>query len=276
MRTLYDSVTPRNILKANPTPQMVGGYLNGPYAWSQADWDLFPNAVHVRISVRASFLDGHVLDVETGDATPAEAPGWITARRNAGADPSIYCNRSTWPQVAAACQAAGVPEPHYFIATASGQAQIPMGAVAAQYLLDVAPGIDVSAVADYWPGVDGPATNPTSSTTPQEDDMAFGTPAPAGTNEHVDVGVAGCKQLRIHTSFGHVVHVRAVLFYGDTGADPNGTGEGGGYDGEFRTPKARWDWAPNRPGPIAIPTGSTSCTVLYDADHSFYISAAAL
>lgn len=276
MRTMYDSVTPRNILKANPNPQMVGGYLNGRYAWSQADWALFPNAVHVRISVRDSLLDGHVLDVETGDATPQEAPGWLTARRKAGADPAIYCNRSTWPQVQAACQAAGVPEPHYFIATASGQAQIPTGAVAAQYLLDVAPGIDVSAVADYWPGVDGPASNPTSSTTPQEDDMAFGTPAPAGTNEHVDLGVAGCKQLRIHTSFGHVVHVRAVLFYGDTGVDPNGTGEGGGYDGEFRTPKARWDWAPNRPGPIAIPTGSTSCTVLYDADHSFYVSAAAL
>ncbi|WP_329064862.1 glycoside hydrolase family 25 protein [Amycolatopsis sp. NBC_01480] len=112
------------------------------------------------------------------------------------------------------------------------------------------------------------------STTIGEDDMAFGTPAPAGTNEHVDLGVVGCKQLRIHTSFGHVVHVRAVLFYGDTGADPNGTGEGGGYDGEFRTPKARWDWAPNRPGPIAIPVGSTSCTVLYDADHAFYVSAA--
>ncbi|WP_336158203.1 hypothetical protein [Amycolatopsis sp. VC5-11] len=154
MRIMYDSVTPRNILKANPKPQMVGGYINGRYKWSDADWALFPDAVHVRISVRASFLDGDVLDVEPGDADPSEVPAWLTARRKAGADPSVYCNRSTWPQVAAACKAAGIAEPHYFIATASGRAQIPAGAVAAQYLLDIAPGIDVSAVADYWPGVD--------------------------------------------------------------------------------------------------------------------------
>jgi hypothetical protein len=144
--------------------------------------------------------------------------------------------------------------------------------VAAQYLLDVAPGIDVSAVADYWPGVDTAPATPAA--TSQEDDMAFGTPAPAGTNEHVDFAVAGCKALRIHTSFGHVVKVRAVLFYKDTGSNPQGDGAGGGYDGEFRTPKEAWDWAPNRPGPMTIPANATTCTVLYDADHPFFVSAA--
>lgn len=115
----------------------------------------------------------------------------------------------------------------------------------------------------------------TTPTSEEDDDMSFGTPATAGTNEHVDLAVVGCSRLRIHTSFGHVVHVRAILFYKDTGTNPKGDGTGGGYGGEFRTPKEHWDWQPNRPGPIAIPSGATTCTVLYDADHPFYVSAAA-
>lgn len=150
MRKMYDAVTPTNIPR---DAQIVAGYLNGKYAWTAAEWAMFPNAVHVRISVRAAFLDGHVLDVEPGDATPAESVGWVKARRAAGADPSVYCNRSSWPQVRAAFQLAREPEPHYWIATASGKLEIPAGAVAAQYLLDT-DGVDRSAVADYWPGVD--------------------------------------------------------------------------------------------------------------------------
>jgi hypothetical protein len=61
MRMMFDAVTPENIPK---DAEIVGGYLNGRYAWSAADWARFPHAMHVRISVRAAFLDGHVLDVE--------------------------------------------------------------------------------------------------------------------------------------------------------------------------------------------------------------------
>jgi hypothetical protein len=151
MRTMYDAVTPRNI-PANA--QMVAGYVNGTYAWSAADWARFPNAVKVQISVRAAWTVGHVLDVEPGDSTPAEAVGWVQARRAHGADPSVYCNYSTWASVRAAFQAAKVAEPHYWIARYNGVQEVYPGSVAKQHSGDVPPGIDISSVADYWPGVD--------------------------------------------------------------------------------------------------------------------------
>lgn len=160
VRSMQDAVTPSNIDPA--AVQLVAGYLNGRYAWSAADWARFPAEIHVGISVRADYLGGHVLDVEPGDATPAQAVGWVLARRSAGADPTVYCNASTWPSVRSAFRAAGVPEPHYWIAKYDGDPTIPAGAVAKQYRGDVAPGIDVSSVADYWPGVD-PAPIPTTA-----------------------------------------------------------------------------------------------------------------
>jgi len=159
MRTMYDALTARNILKKDRRPVMVAGYIDRiKYApWSTADWGFFPDAIKVRIVKKASTNDGHVLDVEPGDATPAEAPGWAAMRRRSGfAHPVIYCNRSTWPKVKAAFAAQKIEPPLYWIATASGKPEIPAGAIAAQYLLDVEPGIDISVVADYWPGVDTP------------------------------------------------------------------------------------------------------------------------
>lgn len=152
-RTMYDAVTAANI---PADARMVAGYIDriklAP--WSAADWARFPSAVKVEIVKKASTDDGHVLDVEPGDATPAEAPGWVLLRRAAGADPTVYCNASTWPAVRAAFAAARVAEPHYWIAKYDGDPTIPDGAVAKQYRGNVAPGIDVSAVRDYWPGVD--------------------------------------------------------------------------------------------------------------------------
>jgi hypothetical protein len=161
MRTMYDAVTARNILKKDGRPVLVAGYVDriklAP--WTAADWALFPDALKVRIVKKASTDDGHVLDVEPGDATPEEAPGWAKRRRASGfAYPVIYCNRSTWPKVKAAFKAQRVEPPLYWIATATGKREIPEGAIAAQYLLDVAPGIDISVVADFWPGVDSPGS----------------------------------------------------------------------------------------------------------------------
>lgn len=157
MRIMYDALTARNILKKDRRPALVAGYVDriklAP--WAAADWALFPDALKVRIVKKASTNDGHVLDVEPGDATPEQAPGWAAMRRRSGfAHPTIYCNRSTWPKVKAAFAAQRVEPPLYWIATATGKPEIPAGAVAAQYLLDVPPGIDISVVADYWPGVD--------------------------------------------------------------------------------------------------------------------------
>jgi hypothetical protein len=277
MRTMYDAVNADNILAADRTPEMVAGYIDKIKLepWSGGDWALFPDAVKVQIVKKASTNAGHVLDVEPGDATPAEAPGWVRMRRSAGADPSIYVQKSTWATVQAEFVRQHVDQPHYWIAHYNGDPTLPtlngITAVAKQYRGDVAPGYDVSSVADHWPGVDD-ARPPQRE---EDDDMGFGRPCPAGTNQHADIAVAGCTALRLHCSFNQFVNVRAVLFYADT---PKGSAEaagvGGGYDGEFRTPRQTWRWDQNRPGPLEIPEHATSCTVLYDAQHEFFLSAA--
>jgi hypothetical protein len=159
MRTMYDAVTARNI---PADARMVAGYIDKIKLepWSAADWARFPNAVKVTIVKKASTNDGDVLDVEPGDATPAEAPGWVQRRRAAGADPTVYMNLSTWPTVRKAFADQNVAPPHYWVARYDGVASIPadwlaLGCVAKQYAGDIAPGIDLNIVVDYWPGVDG-------------------------------------------------------------------------------------------------------------------------
>ncbi|GAA1644266.1 hypothetical protein GCM10009764_77320 [Nocardia ninae] len=69
------------------------------------DGDRFPNAIKVRIAVDPQTNDGEVLDVEQGSGRPDQAPGWIRMRQGAGlARPTIYCSKSKWPEVQAACQ----------------------------------------------------------------------------------------------------------------------------------------------------------------------------
>jgi len=268
MRKMYDSVTPENIPK---DAAIVGGYLNGRYAWSASDWARFPNSVHVRISVRAAFLDGHVLDVEPGDATPAQSVGWVKARRAAGADPSIYCNRSTWPQVRAAFATAHEPEPHYWIATASGKFEIPAGAVAAQYLLDV-DGVDRSAVADHWPGVDSAQPHLDNKFPNQEEEEmsvlvpANCTPAADGSlngDDYVAVPVNGKTALYLAPAYGRrvrVIELRAVKDNAD------GKPQFGKLEPGLEGP---WFANSDQPGPIPLPTGTRHAVIRYAADHAF-------
>jgi hypothetical protein len=159
-RILWDAVTPENIPR---DAQMVAGYIDGHEGvWTPEQWAYFPNAVTIRIAVWASTNAGQVLDVETGDATPEQAVGWVLMRRAAGQDPSVYCNLSTWPAVQQAFRAAGVPEPHYWIAAVpglGGTAVYP-GSIAQQF--DSPGPYDRSYVAGFWPGVDtgsGPPDN---------------------------------------------------------------------------------------------------------------------
>lgn len=158
MRTMYDGITPSRL---PADAQLVAGYLTGPYAWKASDWARFPNVPHVQIATQSTYNVGNCLDVETGDATPTGAVQWVKNRRAAGVDPSVYCNASTWPAVRTAFAAAGVAEPHYWIAKYDQNPALPAGAVAKQHTNTT--GWDLSSVADYWPGVD-PAP---------EDNMAF-------------------------------------------------------------------------------------------------------
>ena len=160
-RTMYDSITAADI---PATATMIAGYIDLNSRWSDADWARFPNATKVRITRSASTNDGHVLDVERFLATPEQAPGWVQMRRRAGADPTVYCNASALSAVQAAFDAAGVAQPHYWVARYDNTPTVPAGCVAKQYINDPASGghWDLSAVADYWPGVD-PAPTPSSS-----------------------------------------------------------------------------------------------------------------
>jgi hypothetical protein len=158
---------------------LVAGYDDGDYAWAAADWDRFPNSVHVHIAVHASTNSGSVLDVENGDATPADAVSWVLTRRAAGADPSVYCNQgdpdSGWPAVRAAFQGLAVPEPHYWVAAyvsdPSRVPAVPAGAVALQYY-DFGD-YDASVVVDYWPGVDDPQDAPPMPPVPPVAPVSF-------------------------------------------------------------------------------------------------------
>lgn len=102
---MYDGIASlaAGIAREFPDAPKVAYYVDGRYAWSPAEIALFPHADHVTIAVRASTNAGDVLDVETGDATPAEAAGWITARHAAGLyRPTVYCSESVVPAVRAA------------------------------------------------------------------------------------------------------------------------------------------------------------------------------
>jgi hypothetical protein len=163
-RAMYDAVTPGNI---PPDPRLVAGYADGLYANLGQMRARFPHATIVRIAVRWT-TRAQVLDVETGDATPAEAVLWCT-KTMAGTpngELTVYCNTSTWPAVRAAFHAARVAEPQYWIAHYDGVPSIPAGAIAKQYS-DPGP-YDLSVVADHWPGVD-PAPNPTPTPHPEPD-----------------------------------------------------------------------------------------------------------
>lgn len=158
MRTMYDSITVAN-LPANA--RMAAGYVDGRWPTFAILAQHFPNAVRVSIAVSPSSA-AMVLDVEQGDATPAQAVGWVVNQRNAGRDPTVYCSTYAWPAVKTQFASRGVALPHWWRADYNGRAALEMGEIAHQYA-DIGP-YDISAVVDYWPGVD---PIPTS----EEDDM---------------------------------------------------------------------------------------------------------
>jgi hypothetical protein len=167
---MFDSVTPSNI---PVNAHAVAGYVNGRYAWSAAEFDLFSDAILVRhISVQA-VPAGDTLDVETGDATPAQAPGWVAERRSHGvANPWVYCSLAVWAAVIGEFRTQNIPEPEYWIAAYPGNgAQLYPGSVAHQYQ-DAGP-YDISVVA-YTPP--NPSPNP-----PEDEEMPYYVTNSAGT-----------------------------------------------------------------------------------------------
>lgn len=115
MRLMLDSTTPAVL----PTDvALVAGYIDGKYAWSKDDWARFPHAAQVRINVTGEHGRGTCLDVETGDATSASAPGWYDSVTWCDSyNRAIYCNRST---AAAVIAAMGKRDFRLWVATLDG------------------------------------------------------------------------------------------------------------------------------------------------------------
>lgn len=100
-RFMYDSTDAAAI---PATAEMVAGYVDGVYRWSDADWARHPNAVKVRIATQPETDDGDGCDVERGDLTPAQAPAFIRRRQAAGiVQPFVYCAAANVAVVRSLC-----------------------------------------------------------------------------------------------------------------------------------------------------------------------------
>lgn len=114
MTTFYDSVTAGNIPSS---AQDAAGYVGGFYlSWLPLSQRVPPFACLLKIAVSAS-LDGDALDVEKGDATPAQAPAWVQRQSpRPGWKPMVYMDVSSWLSVRQAFLSASQPEPWYWVA----------------------------------------------------------------------------------------------------------------------------------------------------------------
>jgi len=211
-RRMFDGIIPDEVPAG---ADLYAGYDDGDWSDAAELAKKFPGKIVVRVTVSAGDNAGNVLDVENGDATPAQSVGWVQRRRASGAVPSVYCSVSTWPAVRSAFQSQHVAEPYYWVADYSlgDNPPIPSGAIALQYT-DTG-GYDISVVADYWPGIDPAPTAPPPKPTIQEGTMYLisVTPdptAPAGTTSTgagiftVDAGIV------VHVDGGSLAGLQAA------------------------------------------------------------------
>jgi hypothetical protein len=159
---MYDGISMDAAGIAKLNPKYVAGYLDGAYAWTSAEWALFPNAVKVQVVITASANEGDVLDVETGDASPDQTAGWIEMRKAAGYyRPTIYCNLSTVEAVRTGTgkYVLGTDYDLWVADYDDSTAQVYAGAVAKQY--KTTSGYDANIVFDTsWPHRKAPENGP--------------------------------------------------------------------------------------------------------------------
>lgn len=149
-RIFYDSTTIDDI----PADAVgIFAYANGRYANVGEARQKFPHAVIGTIAVSADAV-ADILDVERGDATPEQAPGWALRMRLQGRVAYVYCSASSWGAVKAAFAQSHVPEPEWGIADYDNVAQMIPGAIYKQYGGNLPGHYDLNIVADYLPGID--------------------------------------------------------------------------------------------------------------------------
>jgi hypothetical protein len=256
MRTAYDAVTPSNIPR---NAEVVMGYINGPYAWDQADWDLFPNALKITIATHPDNTTSQIIDYERGDFDDSDVVQAVAVRRSNGGNPIVYCAETDWNHLQAVFASAGVTQPQWLIAAYPGAGDtIPSGAIGHQYI-DYQNLYDISVLADFIPGVDPEPTT-------KENDMP-NLLVPAATNDTVSIIVDGCSKLYLATE-GVTELTATIYFWGPT---PNAAAPANDLLGTAIGPM---EIDQVRSGPFPIPTGAVQAEVQYTSNHAWTLGAA--
>lgn len=112
-RVMFDDTTVELIPK---TAKAVAGYINGLYKTMPALRRLFPKARKVTIAISADVV-ADCLDVETGDATNAEAPGWYRRFKAARPHdkPIFYTSASNADALVSTLRRAGIHSGQYIL-----------------------------------------------------------------------------------------------------------------------------------------------------------------
>ncbi len=130
--TIYDSVSPTAI----PSGQTVATYADGPYQATSASVADRGNVLW--IDTNGSDPSANALDVEPGDATPAQAASWVSAKLTAtpSATAIVYTFQSDWSAVQDSINTLpSSMQSHvkYWIADPTGTPHIVPGAAATQW-----------------------------------------------------------------------------------------------------------------------------------------------
>lgn len=135
----YDSANPQSV----PSGVYAAVYINGRFAWPEHDIRRMEKVIRITVAPGASWArSARCIDIENGDATPAEAMSFLRARADAYGDATAYCDRSTLPEVQRLALKAGI-NVRYWVATLDGTQNV-AGAWAVQYQGGIHSAFDLS------------------------------------------------------------------------------------------------------------------------------------
>lgn len=123
MYVMYDSV---DLDQIPASAGAVAGYVGGAWPTYAEVVKRWPHAKHLSIAVNAS-EDAECLDIENGDATPAECPQWLARQLRRGVRrPVFYASQSVVGEIVAILKAQDCPRERYRIWSAhyTGQPHI--------------------------------------------------------------------------------------------------------------------------------------------------------
>ncbi|HEX3513855.1 MAG TPA: hypothetical protein VHT26_07640 [Trebonia sp.] len=189
---------------------LIGYYVDGRYVPTASQLARFAGKVHVPISVDSRGNLGVVGDGPPDNGAWPDWVNWVVRRRQAGVDPTMYTNLSSWPAAIQYFNRANVAQPHWWIAEWNGRAEMIGGAVAHQYQ-EVVNRWDDSVVADYWPGIDPVHTKPAPPPTP-----APPAPPPGPTPAQIALALAETFEeddmIMVHDPSGAISLVSGSLY----------------------------------------------------------------